>query len=234
MTVVTLITFITALALQRFKHLKKDVIASPGVLAFLFAAIKGYALKNKGAEIIDYLAPLLDDTDQGEIYSETGNTTIDSIINYKLRNAKQKNIQLDINLNVPPVLNIETSDIAVILGNLLDNALHAVTNVPEKKINLDIESSKGTLLIVIKNTYDGIVRHAAGDKNVSAGFAADFVSRKTGKEHGYGLKNIRRAVDKYDGLLEITHDTGTFSAVASLYEPQKADHKSHAPNCSVH
>jgi len=123
---------------------------------------------------------------------------------------------------IPPALNVEPSDIAVILGNLLDNALHAVRNVPEKKIMLDIESSKGTLVIVIKNTYDGIVRCAAGDKNVSAGFAADFVaglaSRKTGKEHGYGLKNIRRAVDKYNGLLEITHDAGTFSAMVFLYD----------------
>ncbi|MCL2193535.1 MAG: response regulator, partial [Treponema sp.] len=36
MTVTSLITFIAALALQKFTHIKKDVIASPGILAFLF------------------------------------------------------------------------------------------------------------------------------------------------------------------------------------------------------
>jgi len=36
MTVATLVTFITTVGLQRFTHLKKDVIASPGILAFLF------------------------------------------------------------------------------------------------------------------------------------------------------------------------------------------------------
>ena len=36
MTVTSLVRFITALALQRLKHLKKDVISSPVVLVFLF------------------------------------------------------------------------------------------------------------------------------------------------------------------------------------------------------
>jgi len=174
------------------------------------AAINGLTAEYNAVKIRDYIAPLLDDISGAETYSDTGNTAIDSIINYKLKNAKQENIHLDIRLLVPPAINIEASDLTAILGKLLDNALTAVAAVPEKKIKLDIEYSRQTLFIKVENTFDGVVRYTAES-------AAGFASRKSGSEHGQGLANIARAVEKYNGSLRITHDGGIFAVTVLLF-----------------
>ena len=118
-------------------------------------------------------------------------------------------------------INIEASDLTAILGNLLDNALAAVAAVPEKKIKLDIEYSRQTLFIKVENTFDGIVRYAAesaaGEKAITAGIAGGFASRKSGGEHGQGLANIARAVEKYNGSLRITHEGGIFAVAVLLF-----------------
>ena len=171
------------------------------------AAIKGYAAENKSDTIHDYTASLLGSMSQTQSLSNTGNIAFDSIINYKLRNAKADNIRLTIRLLLPPVLNIELPDIATILGNLLDNALEA--EAAEKRITVDIEYSRQILFIKVKNTFDGEVTYADGAGEHS------IISRKAGG--GHGLKNIRRAIEKYNGNLNITHDGKEFSVAILLY-----------------
>jgi len=294
MTVSTLATFMVALALQRFTHLKKDVITSPEILAFLFiiplssavllfflaittnptpfggvlisatifginvivfylhdrlsasharnleaalhaqekdyylaqcrlmqesleqmrslrhdmlthmTAIKGYAAEIKADKITGYLEGLLDQS--AEAYSKTGNITIDSIINYKLRNVTEQNISLEARLNAPADMGIEQSDLATILGNLLDNALAALEAAGEKKLHLDIAYTRKTLFIKVQNSFDGVVNYSGGR----------FISRKS--SGGQGLKNIQRAVDKYNGQMDITHDGSIFTALVFMYE----------------
>jgi len=178
------------------------------------AAIKGYVKENKTSAIADYLDTLLGTISETKIYSNTGNIAFDSIINYKLRNAKQENIQLGIRLLIPTAINIELSDTAIILGNLLDNALDAVAKLPEKEIKLDIEYSRQSLLIYVENTYDGTVNYAA---EPGKGGKKRIITRKSGSEHGHGLKNIKRAVEKYNGHISITHQVKTFSVTVLLY-----------------
>ena len=137
-------------------------------------------------------------------YSDTGNIAFDSIINYKLKNAREENIKTDIRLTLPPAINIDLADAAIILGNLLDNALDAAAKVPEKEISLDIEYSRQTLFIHEKNTFDGIVAYSNESGTAEKRIAAGIASRKSGG--GLGLKNIRRAIAKYNGHMEITRD----------------------------
>jgi sensor histidine kinase regulating citrate/malate metabolism len=90
---------------------------------------------------------------------------------------------------------------------LLDNALDAVSKVEDKRIKLDIEYSRESLFIQVENTFDGVVKY--DDKHIS--------TRKIGGEHGPGLKNIRKSVEKYNGHIDITHDENIFTATVLLY-----------------
>jgi len=308
MTVVILITFIMALALQRFKHLKKDVIASPAILVFLFiiplssivlafflavttdptpfggiltssiifginvivfylhdrlaasharsleaalherekdyyyaqcrmmqeseeqtkaarhdmashlAAIKGYAEEHKSDAIRDYTASLLGSLGKIKSLSSTGNIAFDSIINYKLKNAKADNIRLTIRTAIPPVFNIELPDAATILGNLLDNALEAVAQAEEKHITVDIEFSRQTLFIMVRNSFDGKILYA----DDAAKREYRIVSRKAAGG-GHGLKNIDRAIEKYNGIMNITVEENVFTATVMLYISKSED-----------
>ena len=100
---------------------------------------------------------------------------------------------------------------AAILGNLLDNALEAVARAREKKLAIDIEYRRGALFIQIENTFDGEVRYTGEGKEKR------LATRKESAGHGHGIKNIARAVEKYNGYMDITHEGETFTAVVFLY-----------------
>ncbi|MDR2600338.1 MAG: GHKL domain-containing protein [Oscillospiraceae bacterium] len=177
------------------------------------AALKDYTKDNKAAT--DYLNSLIGDISKSDIYSDTGNIAFDSIINYKLRNAKDDDIRLDVSVIIPPELNIEVSDVVTILGNLLDNALEAVTKASQKLIKLDITYSKGTLDIRIDNTFDGVIKYAEGS-DVEAD-KKHLITQKDSGESGFGYKNIRNSMEKYNGYLKITHEDNIFSVGILLY-----------------
>ena len=172
---------------------------------FHLATLKDIAADNQAAT--DYINNLLGDIGESEVYSNTGNIAFDSIINFKLKTAKDDHIKVDLSLLIPPVLNIEIADIVTILGNLLDNALDAVAKVEDKTIRLDIAFSKGNLHIKLDNAFDGDVKYIDGR----------MVSLKAGDEHGYGLQNIRKSVEKYDGHMDMSHVGNVFSVDILLY-----------------
>ena len=177
------------------------------------ATAMDYNANNRTDELADYLHGLLGDIGKGEVYSDTGHIAVDSIINFKLKTAVENNIKLDINVLVPPALNIEVADVVTILGNLLDNALDAVAKVEDKRIKLNVKATKGNLFIAIENTFDGKIKYANG-KN---GIEEAIVTRKDGDKHGYGLKNIQKSVEKYDGHVDISHEDNVFSVGILLY-----------------
>jgi len=177
------------------------------------ATLKDFAIGGTVKELKKYLDNLVDDIENSEVYSDTGNIALDSIINYKLRNAKSDNIMLDLSIAVPPELNIEVVDIVTVLGNLLDNALEAVEKVDKKMIKLDIEFVKGCLFVKIDNSFDGEVKYSSEQ----AGADKQILSLKSGGEHGCGLKNISQSIEKYNGYMKITHTESIFSTVVFLY-----------------
>lgn len=162
---------------------------------------------NKSDEASEYLLKLIGEVETNTIYSNTGNVAFDSIINYKLRNAMENNIELQIKVSVPQKLKIDVVDVVTILGNLLDNAVNATLKSEQKKISLNLYYSKGRILIKIENTYNGEIKREHGE----------IVSLSSSTEHGYGLKNVNKCIDKYNGLLEISHTEFVFSVDVLMY-----------------
>ncbi|MCL2426740.1 MAG: ATP-binding protein, partial [Oscillospiraceae bacterium] len=147
-----------------------------------------------------------------EIYSDTGNIAFDSIINFKIKDVVANHINFRLNIFIPPVLNIEVADVVTILGNLLDNAFEAVANVEDKVINLGVEVNKGILFIKLENTFDGVVNYADGKSGTKT-----ITSRKEGEGHGYGLRNIQKSIEKYDGQMDISHEASVFLVNILMY-----------------
>ena len=182
-------------------------------MKFHLITARNLAANAQADEATTYLDGILGDVAEFKIYSDTGNVIFDSMINYKLSKIKNEDIELDIRVYVPPELSIEVTDMVIILGNLLDNAIDSVANVTDKMIKLDIEFNKNSLFIKIENTYDGVIKYSSGRgkrfKHIE--------TRKSGENHGHGLKNIKRAVEKYDGHMNITHTDTVFSVGVLLY-----------------
>lgn len=101
-----------------------------------------------------------------------------------------------------------TFDIAVIIGNLLDNALEATVRSPKRWIDIKINYTKGRLIIEIQNSFDGVIH------NNSEGIQ----TRKEDKSsHGLGIKSIQTSIKKFDGVMKIHYDETTFSTKVLMY-----------------
>lgn len=144
------------------------------------------------------------------IYSTTGNTVIDGLINYKLQCAVNDHIKVISDIVLPYDLYINTIDIVTILGNLLDNAISALQEIPEsdRKLTLKIVYSKDRLIIHMSNPYKGEIQYQNGEI---------ITSKQDNANHGFGLKNVEKTVDKYDGYLEINTISGIFNVDILLH-----------------
>lgn len=160
----------------------------------------------------EYLSAMCEQFDSSKGLSNTGNSSIDSLINYKLRSLATHNISLSYRAEIPSKLQIDSFDLTVILGNLLDNALEALERLPaseNKKLQLFLKYDRGRLLITVANTYDGVV---------ASSHTGLLTRKKNPLFHGIGLKNVRAAADKYQGHLKISHEQKLFTVHVILYE----------------
>ena len=127
---------------------------------------------------------------------QTGNSIVDAILYDKAMRVKDKGIEINFN-GIIPTTEITNTDICIIFGNVLDNAIEAVSqlegNVP-KKIDIFVKKNKDYLFIDVINPTKTEV--AIKDNQV-------VTSKKDKDNHGLGFNSIKEALSKYDGHLNI-------------------------------
>ena len=166
----------------------------------------------KNGNIIEAQQHISDITDvynsDGEII-HTGYPAIDSIVNFKLQSARKNVVKVNVSSTLPQGLNISSFDLTVIFGNLIDNALQAVSLVPENKfIDLALHYSKGMMLIKVSNPFINEIKKS-GDKVIT--------TKKDKKNHGYGLTSVKEVVEKYNGTIDIIPENNIFTVTVVLY-----------------
>ena len=132
-----------------------------------------------------------------EEYVKTGNDTVDSLLNYKIQKANEVLNVVETKISIPEQLRLRSFDLNVILGNLLDNAIDASMQTEDKKLKITIKLDKGILFLYICNSCQRI---AGGRKDFLETTKEDKVN------HGIGLKNVRRIVEKYHGEIEFLYE----------------------------
>lgn len=164
---------------------------------------------NDKEKALDYIKKLTDSFEYKYEYAKTGNIDVDSILNYKIQEAKDRGIDVDLKLKIPEYMNISSFDISIILGNLLDNAIEATSMLESnRKINIDLDFDRNVLFISISNTFDGKVIYENNK----------FQTRHKDKENrGIGLDNVQKVVNKYMGEMEIYHTENTFYVDIMMY-----------------
>ena len=137
---------------------------------------------------------------------ETGSKVLDTLLSQKRLLCMKNNIELTCVADGKKMDFIPAVDLYTILGNVIDNAIESVLLVSdeEKKVISVSIWTKGNLLLIQTQNYmenDGI--------NFSEGLP---VTTKNAHEgHGYGLKSVRKCVEKYSGSMDITAENHMFS-----------------------
>ena len=92
-------------------------------------AISELSKARKDAEVTKYVEALSGKMQMKEEYSSTGILSLDSIINYKLTQAERSDIRISAEIAVPEEMKIKSDDFVTVIGNLLDNAIEAVSKL---------------------------------------------------------------------------------------------------------
>lgn len=150
---------------------------------------------------------------QGDII-HTGNMGIDSILNYKLEVARELGIEVERKIRIESEITVSNIDLNILMGNLFDNAIEAVKELPpdKKKIRFIVRTNAARMLFVITNPYEG-ERKQDETGNFLTSKQDDFF-------HGLGLKEAEEIVKKHDGEMNISDANGEFSVKAFLYIKQ--------------
>lgn len=160
------------------------------------------ALNNQGLkkELSDYVHALTMAIEPKD-YVRSGNNTINSILNYKVDVLERHGHEINLNVTIPNDLDINSFDISTIIGNLMDNAIEAVSVFNSKQtVEFEMFYEKGTLFIHTVNPFD-----------------PRFELKKNREKRGIGLRNIERVVQKYSGIVTTSKEQNVFKVRVMLY-----------------
>lgn len=132
---------------------------------------------------------------------DVGNPVLNVILNEYAQTAKATGIELRMKVQVPERLGISAADLYVVIGNTMDNAIEACKALPAEERLIDL---------VIRTHYDTVYFQLTNPCVLNT------PKRSSNLLRGYGLNNVRRCVESYDGNMEVRHEGGFFTVIIHL------------------
>ena len=137
-----------------------------------------------------------------EDYEHTGNDILDIILKEKSETAREKHIALSVTADLNGVDFIEPLDVRTIFGNGLDNAIEASEKLPEEQRAILVKAGR------VQNFFSVLIENSCLQNR-------EYTKQRTTKSddflHGFGISNMRKAAEKYDGQLTIKCENEKFT-----------------------
>mgnify|MGYP006063778473 FL=1 len=152
-------------------------------------------------------------SDNFKKYINSNKDVVGDIFNSKINSLdKENDIKLKFDILIEENLNINSNDLLIIIGNLMDNVISGVKSTlknKEKYIDVKIKYVKGTIILNIKNSFNGkrLYKH----KRL-------FNSKNKFNSYGLGLLTVKEVVEKYKGVLDIKFNKNNFETYVLIYD----------------
>lgn len=142
----------------------------------------------------DYIKSISNTIENVDTNLHTGNSLADAICNEKNHIAQQKGIIFSVDGMFPECIDINNVDLCTILANALDNAIEATANLEKshKWIKLEIKVHGKMLFLSFSNPSVNAIDVEVGK-----------TTKPDDLNHGFGLQNIKWALQKYNGEMSI-------------------------------
>lgn len=140
---------------------------------------------------------------------KTSNPVLDIILTEKSLFCNKREIKFSCIADGTSLDFRSEEDIYSLFGNIIDNAIEAVKDLPKEQriITLKIITRGNRVSVSEKNSYSGKLIYSQG---------RPVTSKNDSRYHGFGLKSIRRVVEKYGGSFSI-EDKDNFFTVSALF-----------------
>ena len=134
-------------------------------------------------------------------YVDCGNPCVDAIMNMENAKAESHGFKTDIKVVIPTSLVFVESDLFNICVNLIDNAIESCVR----------EECKGALIQIYMDVQGDYLRlsvkNPIKEKKVNG-----VTSKQDKKEHGFGLRIVKKLVKKYNGMYYFKTDEKDYLA----------------------
>lgn len=203
---------ILALQKEQYKHLSDSIAQTRQArhdLRHHRNAISGFLDADDVEGLRHYLAEYDQTLSNSEDDLYTGNYVADIIVGHYLCLAKQNGIRVDFNLHIPENHYIKDTDLCVLMGNCLENAIDACGKLDIEKRFLRVESAVKNkyLAITISNSYDG---------NIVLQNSVYLSDKRQHRVAGIGLQSVGAVVKNYNGEMKLEGKHGVFTVYILL------------------
>ena len=172
--------------------------------------ISDLAHNDRNDELIEYIDELGSSALTQEHVQACENLALDAIVAYYDSVARQQGTTIDWKVEVPARCFVKDSDLCSVVGNLVENAVQAVSALPDDKRNIQATVrmlSDAMLGITVRNPYDGEVH--LGRSGLPRTHQAS--------GHGIGLPSVKTIVKSYDGTMTIDTANKIFVVSVLMY-----------------
>ncbi len=126
---------------------------------------------------------------------------INALLQYFAGVARENNIAFTAQIELPAKITIPDDVVAVLIGNLLENAVEACEKEKKPVIRIRSQMQGNAIFFKVVNTFTGKVKKAPDGLYLS--------TKHEGR--GIGLRSVRGIVNDYNGILKISQEDGLFS-----------------------
>lgn len=169
------------------------------------ACLRNLSNANDIEAIRNYLNTISKTINKIDFEIKTGNPISDAIINEKYNIAKIEGIQFICDFIIPKETSIDPIDLCVILSNSLDNSIEACMKISDynipKIICIKSYFKELYLIIEISNSTTNKLQYVE-NKIIT--------TKSDATNHGIGFSNIKAAVEKYNGAIDILEEKNKF------------------------
>ena len=146
-----------------------------------------------------------------DAFVDTGSRVLDIVLAEKRAACARRGIELTALADGKALDFLEELDLYALVNNALNNAVDAAAQLPEGErfIALTAAAEGDMVTIHVENPYSGdIVMEGALPK-----------SQRDARYHGFGMRSMKRTVEKYGGTLAVKLNNGRFCLDILLFRP---------------
>lgn len=131
------------------------------------------------------------------------NFAVDAICKHYFNIAKNNNIAVHHELDLPDSTRVTNTDLCIIIGNLVENAIEAINRmtIGEKVLKVKAKLVGNNMVIAVDNPYEEEIKKSGGS----------YISSKRENETGIGISSVESIVIKYGGSMCIKENNKIFA-----------------------
>lgn len=164
-------------------------------MLFHVRMIKGLASRGEQEELVQYIDNTFENVEVSEDMFNLENHSVSMLLTTLAQDARKKEINFTHFISVRDFI-MSTNEICSVISNILKNAMEAAEQVKkeERFIWLEMRDCPGGYVINCMNPYVKKVEYKDGSYETT---------KSDKKNHGRGLRIIKKTVEKYGGIMKV-------------------------------